>query len=87
MTSSEHRQPRNRFWLWIGVSFFLGMLSIVGGIALIYFGATVLDTSGQLPSRAVLSEGEMKARRQATLDIALKAKRKATRSRLPEQQE
>ena len=75
--SEDHHTPKH-FWLWISLSFFLGMLSLLALAALVYLGATTFDTSGQLPPRATISESELKAKRKATLQRASKHKRKAT---------
>lgn len=78
MPPSEEKPSRRHFWPWICLSFFLGMVSLVSMVALIYVGLTRFDPTSRLPSRPMLSQSDQKERRDDTLRFQRKEKREAT---------
>ncbi len=76
MKKSGIHPKQNCFWLWISVSFVLGMCSIAGSILLIYLDAIIFNESKHRPTRPTLTQSELMAQRKRKMSEVLTRKRK-----------
>ena len=67
-----------RFWLWITLSFGLGVISILVFVVLTYLGAGAFNTQNRLAKRDNIAQSELIQRRKQEMAEQLERKRRSS---------
>ena len=74
----KRRIEYKRFWLWISMSYGLGILSVAGIVALVYLTATTLNSKNRLPERQQIPSKELALQRMHHMQMLMELKRENT---------